>query len=102
MAKAIQPKGRLVTSEVPFFPQGVDQSLFAVRGGVPAREALENAACFLGTACEVAKGDLSEKADSAEFWAMVYSMDLAKAVLDSVIRTMLDEAAALHQLGATQ
>lgn len=102
MAKHAKSAAPMVTSEMPFFPLGGAPALFAVRDGVPVLTALEQASCFLGTACEIAHGEMSEQASCGEYWAMAYSLDLAKAVLDSVVRTMLDEAAASYQQGATQ
>lgn len=56
---------------------------FDVRPGVPSSEALEQASLYLASAYDMASS-IAQTADGDGAWAVVYLIEMAKAVVDSV------------------
>lgn len=73
---------KIKTSHHAFYPTRdcVEDDLFSVNPGINVVTALENASCFL----DVARADCSEK----EAYAAAYLVDMAKAIVDSVIKSI--------------
>jgi hypothetical protein len=93
---AIQSTGapaplRLKTSFIKFLPCNSDsEALFSVNPDIPALDALEQASRFIGTAREIAAVS-AEDLNTEAPWATVYLLDMAMAIVDSVIETIVDE-----------
>ncbi len=67
--------------------------LFEVRPGVPAVDALEMASCYMASARDMAS-DCAQAYSGDQpdhFWAAFYLIEMAKAVLDASIKTLIQE-----------
>lgn len=77
-----------------FFPCNPEQqNLFSVMEGVPAYDALEQAACLLGTARDI----LAESHETPEESSACYLLQFGCAVLQSVIETLVREQGGHHE-----
>jgi hypothetical protein len=80
------------TQLYPFFScNPARDALFAVREGVPALDALQQASCFLEAARDAAYSSASSDEPLNAMWATAYLVDVAKAVVDAAIDAMYDE-----------
>lgn len=79
------------TAHHPFFQCTPEQeSLFSVREGIPTKDALEQAACFLISALAVVR-EAAEEANTDSFWTSVYLISVAQAVVDSAVESIYAE-----------
>ena len=79
------------TSHYPFYRCTPEHAcLFSVNQGIPAAAALEQASVFLDAALGVAR-DCAVEEIQDRYWTMVYLMDMAKAVVNSVLESQAAE-----------
>jgi hypothetical protein len=76
-----------------FFTCNANQdALFSVNAGLPADEALEQAACFLASALSV-MNEANVYDDSSSGFAALYLVEMAQAVVNSAISKIDSEEA---------
>ncbi|HRE19202.1 MAG: DUF3077 domain-containing protein [Candidatus Accumulibacter sp.] len=80
------------TVSVPFFaPAGLPSVYFTVREGLPPTDALEGASLFLGAAGDLAcELPCSRLPVEARQWAIVYLIEMAKALVDAVVSNSME------------
>lgn len=80
------------TDSVPFFaPAGLPSVYFTVREGLPPTDALEGASLFLASAGDLASELPSDRLPAeARQWAIVYLIEMAKALVDAVVSDSLE------------
>ncbi len=71
-----------------FAPAGRPGQFFVVSEGITSERALEGASMFLGTA--VSLGSDSDALDDGARWAMVHFVEMAKALVDTVVNAQME------------
>ena len=71
-----------------FVPAGRPGQFFVVSEDITSERALEGASMFLGTA--VSLGSDSDALDDGARWAMVHFVEMAKALVDTVVNAQME------------
>lgn len=93
----IPPAVQSLTAAHAFFSCGrPDQNLFEVRSGIPAKDALETASCFLSTIVGQVY-EMAQEIDSSEAHSAAYLLEMVKGIVDSVTASMAEAASNVAQ-----